>query len=377
MVRCARALLVLLAATLWAGLWAGAGMAQDPMAPGAAQAELFDVRDIQVDVTAATAAAAREQAQAKGARAAFLQLLDRLTLATDRAKLSKVSDSQIETMIKDFSVADEKYSSVRYLATLSYTFKETDVRDYLARQGVAYALTRAKPIVVVPVLRGEGSLALWDDPNPWRAAWANLPAGQLVPVLVPLGDVTDVGIIDAEQAAIGDEEKLAQLAARYDADGSLVPFAVLTNNGATGLAEMTVALTLYGVEGARKGPTRRYRAEEGESVDELFGRAAAATMGEIQSQWKRENLVTASHAAVESVAIPLTGLDDWTTIRKRLERVQTIEKTEVVLLSRSMALVNIHHFGTAEQLGLALEQADLTLRQGAQGLVLTLRGNRS
>lgn len=347
--------------------------AQDFADPGSAQVGLFEVRGIAVDVTAATAAAAREQALSEGARDAFGQILDRVTLSSDRARVGKVSAAQIESMIKDFSVADEKYSSVRYIATLNYTFKEEDVRRLLAQKGVPYAVTRAKTIVVLPVFRGEGDLKLWEEPNPWLAAWRSLPGGQLVPVTVPLGDVNDVSIIDAEEAAVGDAARLREIAIQYGTADALVPFAVLTNNTGAGAAELAVALTLYGVDGSKKGPTRRYSTGAGESVEDMLARAAEATMSEVQNQWKRENLVVATEASVDSVTVPISSLDDWLTVRRRLDQVQTIDKTDVVLLSKTHALVNIHHYGTTEQLGLALEQADLILRQGAEGLVLTAR----
>ncbi|HSO42015.1 MAG TPA: DUF2066 domain-containing protein [Rhodospirillales bacterium] len=344
----------------------------------AAPVGLFEVRGVAVDFTAATAAAAREQAVAKGARDAFWQLIDRLTLSSDRAKVGQVSDAEIETMIQDLSVAGEKYSSVRYLATLDFTFKEDEVRSLLSRKGVPYAVTQAKTIVVLPLLRSDDALVLWEEPNPWFGAWRSLPGGQLVPVMVPLGDLTDVEIIGAEEAAVGEPEKIALITTRYQASEALVPFAVLDASTASGAAEVAVALTLYGPEGPRKGPTRRYVAAEGEDVDQLLARAAEATMTEVQNQWKRENLVVAGgQASMESVAVPITSLSDWLTVRRRLERVQTIERIDVVLLSRSLAVINIHHFGTAEQLGLALEQADLILRQGAEGLVLTPRPQRS
>ncbi len=347
--------------------------AQDLADPTAAQVGLFEVRGVPVDVTAATAAAAREQAMTKGARDAFWQVIDRMTLSSDRAKVGKVSDGQIETMIKDFSVADEKYSSVRYLATLNYTFKEEEVRRLLAQKGVPYALTRAKTLVVLPVLRSDGSLVLWEEPNPWLAAWRSLPGGQLVPVMIPLGDAADMAAIDAEQAAVGDGDRMREIALHYGTLDALVPFAVLTPDTGSGTTELAVALTLYDADKARKGPTRRYNTAEGESVEDMLARAAESTMTEVQNQWKRENVVVASQAAIESVAVPISSLDDWLTVRRRLEGVQTIEKTDVVLLTRSHALINIHHYGTTEQLGLALEQADLILRQGAEGLVLTTR----
>ena len=200
-------------------------------------------------------------------------------------------------MIQDLSVAGEKYSSVRYLATLDFTFNEDEVRSLLSRKGVPYAVTQAKTIVVLPLLRADGTLVLWEEPNPWFGAWRSLPGGQLVPVMVPLGDLTDVEIIGAEDAAVGEPQKVAEITTRYQASEALVPFAVLDTDTASGAAEVAVALTLYGPEGARKGPTRRYSAAEGESVDQLLSRAAEATMTEVQNQWKRENLVRAGEAA--------------------------------------------------------------------------------
>lgn len=364
----------------------GTGSGGEVAAPAEAVAEpmaattpagLFEVRGVAVDVTAATAAAARQQAMTKGARDAFWQLIDRLTLSSDRAKIGQVSDAEIETMIRDLSVAGEKYSSVRYLATLDFTFKEDEVRSLLTQKNVPYAVTQARTLVVLPLLRNDGTLVLWEEPNPWFNAWRALPSGQLVPVMVPLGDLTDVETIGAEDTIVGEPEKVAEITTRYQASDALVPFAVLDTNTATGAPEVAVALTLYGPEGPKKGPTRRYVAGEGEDVDQLLARAAEATMTEVQNQWKRENLVSAGQASMESVAVPITGLNDWLMVRRRLERVQTIEKIDVVLLSRTLAVINIHHFGTAEQLGLALEQADLILRQGAEGLVLTPRPQRS
>ena len=45
---------------------------------------------------------------------------------------------------------------------------------------------------------------LWEDPNPWRAAWADRPdRGGLVPVEVPLGDLPESSLHDLHGALLG------------------------------------------------------------------------------------------------------------------------------------------------------------------------------
>jgi hypothetical protein len=101
-----------------------------PVSPALA-ANIYEIQGIAVDVTAGTAAAARKKALADGEASAFRRLLERITLLEDRHRLPTFKGSDISTFVQDFSVADEKTSSVRYLATLSYRFKRRDVRELL------------------------------------------------------------------------------------------------------------------------------------------------------------------------------------------------------------------------------------------------------
>ena len=88
---------------------------------------VYEVRDVAVDVTAETAARAREQALAAGEHMAFRQLLERLTLREDHARLPELEQPEITEYVQDFSVADEKTSAVRYLARLNFRFKAQKV----------------------------------------------------------------------------------------------------------------------------------------------------------------------------------------------------------------------------------------------------------
>jgi hypothetical protein len=339
----------------------------------AAAANVFEVRDVKVDVTAKTAAAAREKALADGEVEAFHRLIQRLTLPADRALLPELTRQEISSLVKDFSVAQEKASTVRYLASLDYTFKADKIRRLLVDSGVPYAATLSKPVLIVPVYQSAGAPILWDDPNPWRDAWAaRSPWAGLVPMLVPLGDLADIATIDAQQAVEGDAARLAALARRYGAGDALVAHAVQTDPASAGPPELKVSVARYRPEGRVQAQVRTFRAGEGETVDALFDRAVDSITGKIEDDWKQENLLRFDRPSVAAVIVPITSLGDWLAVRRRLEDVAVLQRIDLVLLSRDQARVNLYYGGTPHQLLVALEQADLNLVQQGTEWILGL-----
>src|SRR5579862_2690845 len=126
---------------------------------------------VKVDATADSAAAARTIARTDGQRRALMEVLERVSGSADLSKLPKLDDQTITDMVDSFEVANEKMSTVRYLADYTFHFHPAKVRRLLRSANIAIAEAPAKPVVVVPVYRNAGTLTLWDDPNPWREAW--------------------------------------------------------------------------------------------------------------------------------------------------------------------------------------------------------------
>ncbi len=336
--------------------------------------DVFEVKGVHVDMTAETAAAAREEALAAGERLAFRRLLERLTLLADRDRLPEFGGEEITAYVKDFSVAEEKASPVRYLATLDFRFKPEDVRRLLIDYALPFAETTSKPLLVLPVYEAAGALMLWDDPNPWRDAWAARPtAGGLVPLVLPLGDLSDIAAIGVDQASAGDAQRLAAIAAKYGAGDVLVAHGILRLDTRRGLPDLEVYLTRYGTALQEETMVQTFAATANEGLDELLRRAAAALTRQVEDNWKRDNLLRFGRPAVLAVTVRIRGLGDWLAVRKRLQGVAVIRRTDLVLLSRAEVRVNLHYIGESEQLTLALEQADLTLSREDDEWILVLK----
>lgn len=335
--------------------------------------EVFTVQGIKVDVTAETAAKARAQALVQGERMAFNKLIERLTMRIDRELLPELSAEEISSFIRDFEVADEKNSQVRYLASLNYTFKGDEVRFFLQDHQIPFAETMSKPVLVVPVYRKAGVHLLWEENNGWRDAWDALPVTTgLVPMILPLGDLADLATIGAEQAIQGDLTRLAALAKRYGATDYLVAEGAFAISPETGLPQLEVTVTRYGSAQSEQTMLLSFAAQGDEGETGLLRRAAFEVAAQVEDHWKRDNLIRFGEAAVTPIVVPVRGLGDWIEVRKRLSSIAVIKDTELVLLSRHEARVNLHYLGSLAQLALALEQADLRLWDSGGIFVLDL-----
>ncbi len=360
-------IILVLPALLAMASWAW-GQAQGPDSN-----EAFTVRDVAVDATAQTAAQARDNALAEAQRQAFDRLLARLAVSGGSGRLAKLSNADISNLVAGFEVQDEKNSDVRYIAKLTFHFKQGPVEDLLRQSNIGFAAAASRPLLVLPMLRQGGKDLLWDEPNPWRAAWANLPpAAGLVPIVAPIGDLKDMADITAEQVVKEDAARLQQIAGRYGAGGTLVVTAVPREDH--GKMSLEVVALRYDAGLKRPYPAIEVAAQSNESADQLYARAAQAVEAAISERWKQENVLHFDHPEQMTVAVPLGGLDDWLKVRARLGRVAVVSKASLVSLSRKAAVVELQYFGDPAQLKQALGLNELVLSDdGGQG-VLRLGG---
>jgi len=361
------------AASLWmSGLiacvavlvWSGPGVAQGNKA--------FTIADVKVDVTSTSSADARRRALADGQQRAFQRLMRRIVISDDLPRVPKLSKANIDEYVLDFAVANEKNSPVRYLADLTYRFKPQEVRNLLRDLEINFAETLSKPVLLLPVYEVAAAKALWDDPNPWKATLAQLELSEgLVPISLPGGDLRDIGLIGAEQAVAGDEQRIEAIGLRYRVNTVMVAHAALAT-GPRGRPAFRINVISYGSD-ERAGALENFVTQKpGEKVGDLLRRAAELTVATIEDRWKEDNLIQFEQNAVLAATLPINSLTEWVEARKRLSRIAVIQKLDLVLFSRNEARINIFYLGDADQLSLALAQADMKLRQEEGNWMLRL-----
>ena len=332
-------------------------------------ADPFTIDGVEVDVTAGNAAEARDQAIVEAQRTAFQELLARLASPEDAARLPRLSDAEIGQMVTDFAIESERASDVRYIGKLTFRFREEAVRQYLERQGADFAATVSKPVLVLPVLSAEEGDLLWEEGNAWRAAWAANPQqNQLVPLIVPLGDLEDMQALDAQQALSGDTAAFAPLARRYGTGDTIVAEIRAPGPDAKSLS---VRATRYLEAGGVQSFEEQASASE-TTPEALYAAAVERLSARVQDDWKRQNLVAGNVEQTLDVVVPIRGLSDWVAVQQRLRGIANVRRTEVVYLTRREGRLHLTFVGDQTQLTRALAQRDLGLSQSPESWILSL-----
>jgi hypothetical protein len=331
---------------------------------------------VKVDATAENTAAARELARIDGQRRALAAVLERLSGSSETVKPPKLDDKTITGMVDSFEVANERMSAVRYIADYTFHFRPSKVRrfvrvaDTAAQEGgnKSAAEGSAKPapetanraVIVLPVYQDGSTITLWDDPNAWRAAWAQRPAGRLT---VPLGDAGDLAAIDAEQAGAANSEALASIAQRNGGSETVVALATARHQGDR-VSGLDVSIKRYRAGRLVDAQGSSYEAGSEESEAEFMRRAADAVAGEIENGAKKAAGQRSDQQASLAVTVPITSLGDWLQIRDRLTTVAAIRKVDLLSLSRQEAKIEVKYVGTQDQLKSGLAGVNLDLDGG-------------
>ncbi len=336
--------------------------------------DIFSVADVTVDAQAADELAAKSSGIARAQHDALRILLERFTLKEDHDRLPAPDDVRLAALLRDYSVDREKFGGGRYLASLTVRFQAEGVRRILDAADIPFAETASRPVLVLPVFQTVGSTVLWDDTNPWFGAWSKLGRiDGLLPLLLPVGDLSDISTVSAEGAVLGERQELVAIARRYEVGEVMVVVGSLAVDPADGKLRVEVATSRYGGNSSDQTVFQRFDANDETSRDTLLSDAAKALAVEAVENWKRENILERSVEQRISVRVPFRGFSDWIAIRKRLAAVAALKKIDVLRLSIDRADIEVSYLGNADQLRLAMAQSNLDLAYSAETAMWTLK----
>jgi hypothetical protein len=329
-------------------------------------AALFQINDVVADVTAANAAAARDKAVMQAQRSALEQLMGRLgaeaTLAT------KQSDDALAGLVQGFEVQQERTSSVRYIGTFTVQFKPAAVRALLGQGGHEVTVTRGKPTLILPVVQSGTRVILWEDNTAWRKAWESAASGGgLIPLVVPMGDMTDIATINGQEAISGKPEAWQAIMGKYQAvDAALA----ILQEPAAATDPVRVSLQRWQTEGSLAAPV----------VVSVNNSATAAAEGvrqlklELDQQWREASKPPAMGPVSRlPIAVPTPNLAVWSGVQARLAAIPAIKRTNIIALSRGGANIELEYQGSLPDLQQALLAQNLILTSAAGGWLLQTR----
>ncbi len=327
-------------------------------APAQAADPMYTVNKVHVDASAASVSVAQGIAMAQGRPRAWQTLFRRLARQQDWGKQPELDDTQLQRIIRSFYVSNERRSTTRYVADLTFEFNADAVGKILREANVAYAQTAAKRILLIPMSPTFAPGSAWA-----RAFSQPRFANAQVPFSLPSGDALDreaLGNLSLDQASWMDVEPIAQRAHATEA----VLVLAQPNNG-------KLTLTLKRVGAGELPMKSSVDVPYVQSVTTTYPAAADAAIAAIVDLWKQKSAIDFSQKGRLTADVRISSLAQWASMQAALASVPNVSSISIVAMNTGEARILIGFLGSSDQLRDALGQASLQLN--ASGGEWTLR----
>jgi len=318
------------------------------------QNDLYTVANVHVDVTGKSSTEAFTNAIAGGRPQAFQILFRRLTQQKDWPRQPNLDTAALTRISRGYNVANERRSTTRYVADVTYIFNPDAVSRLL--RGVGIAFTSAAPsahILVIPM-----------SPNVVAGAWANTlaspaaEAGATLPYsLPPADDLHALASLNFDAAQWSD---VAAAASKAHAAAAALVQAVYTRG------KITVNVRLLA---PNQAPTKTSAevavTANASAATTAYPAAATAGLAAIEDLWKARVTLDPTQRGRLSVDMRIASLQQWGDAQAALAGLPQVTGVTLVAMDTGYARLLIAYTGSQDQLRDALAAAHLTLANRA------------
>ena len=308
----------------------------------------FTVAGVYVDASSASVVEARNAAVAGGRPRAWQILFRRLTRQQDWARQPMPDDAQLQRLITTYYPSNERRSTRRYAADMTYVFNPEAVSRFLQSSGIPYAVSAAKRVLVIPMA------PTYSRGSPWTAALANPRfAHSVVPFSVPAGDAPDMSALGGLAFDTANWTDVQPVASRIRASEAVLIQAAATGN------KLTITLRRLGAGELPTKTSLEVPIQQG--AQSTYPVAADAAVRALEDMWKSHAAVDFSQKGKLIVDVHAGSLAQFAGIQSALAGVPNVAGVTVIAIDIGEARLSLSYLGTLDQLRDALAQAGLVL----------------
>lgn len=307
--------------------------------------DVFAVSGIHVDASGPSASVAQGTAMAQGRPKAWAILFKRVTKQQDWGKQPNLDDAALQRIIRTFTVKNEKRSTTRYVADVTYTFSPEGVARALQGINVTFLQAQQKRILLVPMSPNYSQTSLWTS-----AFSGTRYSGSAVPFGIPSpGDQTTLGALTFDGANWNDVEPSAtRIRATEAVLVQVVP----------GQGHLTINLKRLGVGQLPSKTSFDVPLQKGGAAG-TYSMAADAAVRGVEEMWKTPPVIGAQAHLIADVRI--SSLAQFNAFQQQMMTVSNVTGVSVVAMDIGEARVSVAYIGGTDQLEDALDAKGISL----------------
>lgn len=321
-----------------------------PAKPAAGKGDPYSVT-VPVDASAASASVAENNAINGGRARAWTELSHRLVPQKDWGKLPPLDPNALERLIRGYSVANEKRSTTRYVARITYVFNPAAVKHVFRLANLGVAEQGGTAILLVAMAPSYNAHSAWAQ----AVAQAKIASAQF-PLVTPIGDAVDQSSLGPLRFGDAGWGQVQSVAARVHAGE-----AVLMQAGNPAASKLTIRMRRIGPGQPVVLSDVEIPVAAGTPPEKAYAAAAQQAEAAIEDAWKNRGTVDVSKKSRMVAEVRIASLGEWTSVFSRLSSVPSVSDVDLIAMNTGEARVGFSYTGTPDQLRAAAEQSKLTL----------------
>jgi hypothetical protein len=312
----------------------------------------YSIKAIDVQNAGVSSSAAKDSALKDGRKQAFQLMIQKLVDKKEMDRFETTDDTAIEFLIDSMQIMNEQMGLKSYKATVSFEFNKQRIEEFLRNKSVQFVAPVHKSIVVLPLFSDGAKTYLFEKDNIWLDQWRGHSFNHaLMTFVVPNGDLSDISLLDAEDALIGASEKMAAVAARYQVSAVVVPYVSISTEGRH--LNARVDFQEYDAKGIKKNNTIRSHSlseiANETSKPELLKKLLKISIDNIQDFVKAQFGGNQNHNLVY-LKVPTKSPEDYYKYIKLLNESGMAQEIQPVELSRGFSVLRVRTMYTLEDL---------------------------
>ena len=283
----------------------------------------------------------------------FNILMQKILLSRDLKKVKNTKLNQIEKLINNFQIIEEKYMKNEYEIDLRVIFNEIKVKKYLSKKNISFSQPENITSVFFPILFIDGKFKNFNE-NYFYKNWNKIKIkNEVINFILPLEDLDDVSEIIKMKDKIEDLE-VESLVNKYNIENYVFTLIEYQEK------KMNIHIkTNFNNNIINKNASYNLNNIKDKKMLEIILKDLKFTITDI---WKEENLVNLLLPLSIQFKFQHTHKEDLNKLRKTLNKIKTIDKHILEKFNINDSFFKVYYYGNPKKLKLELLKHNYKLK---------------
>ena len=301
---------------------------------------IYLIENLPVNVSAQNPSAASAVAVKKVNREAFMILISRLNI--DEKIATKISDEEISDMIRSQYINEEKIAGNNYSGIFNITFAKDFVDHILTKklQPEVYLSSDnnalEKPFILLPIKVSSTGKNIWHANNIWRSAIAKAIAKNSQKFVLLENSAEHIAAINNDNIDELNYDDITPLINEYNASAIYFMFFNFDANSNRANVDL-VSLGLVGKKKTRLNFSN-INAINNDALEQIIAEKVLQHLSGLRPDKK-------SFAGIINLEARVKNLDDYLTIKNKIENSGLVNQASVSAISRHYVLLKLNYVG--------------------------------